>query len=258
MMSNLPPKPFNWPLVIFCIVLFLTIICLVYLQLPFGELLRSGENIMEYLSRYTRPDFSELPKYLWLMMSTVAIAFWGTVLSLTLSFFLAPIAAKNLSPHPFIYRIVRELLNFFRAMPDLVLALIFVAALGLGPLPGFLALGIHTTGFLGKFLAESMERVDKGIYEGVSATGTNTLQLIMYAAWPSILQEVIGYTLYIFDRNVRMATVLGLVGAGGIGVELNTTLRFFNYDKSATLILIILITIIAIDYLSTWLRKQVL
>ncbi len=257
-MSTLPPKPFNWPLVIFGIVLFLTIICLVYLQLPFGELLRSGENIREYLSRYNRPDFSEFAKYIWLMMVTVIIAFWGTALSLTLSFFLAPIAAKNLSPHPFIYRIVRELLNFFRAMPDLVLALIFVAALGLGPLPGFLALGIHTTGFLGKFLAESMERVDKGIYEGVSATGTNTLQLIMYAAWPSILQEVIGYTLYIFDRNVRMATVLGLVGAGGIGVELNTTLRFFNYDKSATLILIILITIIAIDYLSTWLRKQVL
>ncbi|MGK7879061.1 MAG: phosphonate ABC transporter, permease protein PhnE [Crocosphaera sp.] len=257
-MSKLPPKPFNWPLVIFALVLFLTIICLVYLQLPFGELLRSGENIMEYLSRYNHPDFSELPKYLWLMLVTVIIAFWGTVLSLTLSFFLAPIGAKNLSPHPFIYRIVRELLNFCRAMPDLVLALIFVAALGLGPLPGFLALGIHTTGFLGKFLAESMERVDKGIYEGVSATGTNTLQLIMYAAWPSILQEVIGYTLYIFDRNVRMATVLGLVGAGGIGVELNTTLRFFNYDKSATLILIILITIIGIDYLSTWLRKQVL
>ncbi|WP_035799973.1 phosphonate ABC transporter, permease protein PhnE [Crocosphaera chwakensis] len=258
MMNSLPPKPFNWPLLIFGIVLILTIICLVYLQLPFGELLRSGENITEYLSRYTRPDFSEFPKYLWLMMITVAIAFWGTILALSLSFFLAPIAAKNLSPHPLSYRIAREILNFFRAMPDLVLALVFVAALGLGPLPGFLALGIHTTGFLGKFLAESMERVDKGVYEGVSATGTNTLQLILYAAWPSILQEAIGYTLYIFDRNVRMATVLGLVGAGGIGVELNTNLRFFNYEKAATLMLIILFTIVAIDYLSTWLRKQVL
>ncbi|MDJ0662729.1 MAG: phosphonate ABC transporter, permease protein PhnE [Crocosphaera sp.] len=257
-MSKLPSKPFNWSIVIFIIVLVLTLICLVYLQLPFGELFRSGGNIAEYLSRYTHPDFSEFFKYLGLMISTVAIALWGTVLSLTLSFFLAPIAAKNLSPHPLIYRIAREMLNFFRAMPDLVLALVFVAALGLGPLPGFLALGIHTTGFLGKFLAESMERVDKGVYEGVSATGTNTLQLIMYAAWPSILQEVIGYTLYIFDRNVRMATVLGLVGAGGIGVELNTTLKFFNYEKAATLMLIILVTIIMIDYLSTWLRKKVL
>ncbi len=257
-MSKLPSKPFNWVFVIFGIVLFLMIICLVYLQLPFGKFFRSGEDMAEYLSRYTRPDFSELTKYIWLMITTVIIALWGTVLALSLSFFLAPIAAKNLSPNPLIYRIVREILNFFRAMPDLVLALIFVVALGLGPLPGFLALGIHTTGFLGKFLAESMERVDKGVYEGVSATGTNTLQLIMYAAWPSILREAIGYTLYIFDRNVRMATVLGLVGAGGIGVELNTTLRFFDYDKSATLILIILMTIIAIDYLSTWLRKQVL
>ncbi len=258
MMSKLPPKPFNWPLLILGIVLFLTIICLVYLQLPFGELLRSGDNIGEYLSRYTRPDFSELLTYLWLMVGTVAIALWGTFFSLTLSFFLAPLAAKNLSPHPFIYRIVREILNFFRAMPDLVLALVFVAALGLGPLPGLLALGVHTSGFLGKFFAESMERVDKGVYEGVSATGSNSLQLIMYAAWPSILQEAIGYTLYIFDRNVRMATVLGLVGAGGIGVELNTNLRFFNYEKAATLMLIILVTIIAIDYLSTYLRKKVL
>ncbi|MGK7940644.1 MAG: phosphonate ABC transporter, permease protein PhnE [Crocosphaera sp.] len=257
-MSKLPPKPFNWPLLIFGIILVLTIICLVYLQLPFGELFRSGENIAEYLSRYTRPDFSEFPKYILLMVITVIIAFWGTVLALILSFFLAPIAAKNISPYPFIYRIARAILNFCRAMPDLVLALVFVAALGLGPLPGFLALGIHTTGFLGKFLSESMERVDKGIYEGVSATGTNTLQLIMYAAWPSILREVIGYTLYIFDRNVRMATVLGLVGAGGIGVELNKNLRFFNYEKSATLMLIIILTIIAIDYLSNWLRRKVL
>jgi len=126
----------------------------------------------------------------------------------------------------------------------------------MGPLPGALALGIHTAGFLGKFFSESLERVDGGVYEAVSATGASRLQVVMYAGWPSILREALGYTLYIFDRNVRMAAVLGLVGAGGIGLALHDTLRMFNYNESAALIIVILVTILIIDYLSTWLRGK--
>jgi phosphonate transport system permease protein len=169
---------------------------------------------------------------------------------------LAPFAARNLTPNKATYRLAREVLNFLRAMPDLLLALIFVAALGLGPLPGALALGVHTAGFLGKFFAESLERVDKGVIEAVQATGASRSQVVMYAGWPSILREAIGYTLYIMDRNVRMASVLGLVGAGGIGLALHDTLRLFKYGESAALIVVILTVILAFDYFSTWMRGK--
>ncbi len=255
-LPKLPPKPFNWLPIWLGLLLLIVVAAIVYLNLSFIDLLWGFSDLFEYLGRYTSPDFSEWIKYVGLMGQTVTIAFWGTVLAFVISVILTPFAAKNISPHPTIYRIVRELLNFLLALPDLVLALIFVAALGLGPLPGLLALGLHTSGFLSKFFSESMERVEPGIYEAVNATGANFLQLVMFAAWPSIIQEVIGYTLYIFDRNVRVATVLGLVGAGGIGIELSANLRFFEYSRSATLILVIIVTIVAIDYLSAWLRSK--
>ena len=253
----LPKKPINLiPLWIGLLVLAIGLV-IYHLGIAFQDLLWGFSDIFEYLGRYTSPDFSEGAKYLSLMVQTMAIALWGTALCFVISFALAPLAAKNISPHPAIYHTVREGLNFLRSMPDLVLALIFVAALGLGPLPGVLALGLHTAGFLGKFFADSMERVDKGVYEAIYATGANFLQLIMFAAWPSIIQEVIGFTLYMFDRNVRVATVLGLVGAGGIGLELTATLRFFEYNKSAALILIIILTVGVIDYISAWLRAKI-
>jgi phosphonate transport system permease protein len=190
------------------------------------------------------------------MMQTIATALWGTLVALVFAFLLAPFAARNLTPNKATYRLAREVLNFLRAMPDLLLALIFVAALGLGPLPGALALGVHTAGFLGKFFAESLERVDKGVIEAVQATGASRSQVVMYAGWPSILREAIGYTLYIMDRNVRMASVLGLVGAGGIGLALHDTLRLFKYGESAALIVVILTVILAFDYFSTWMRGK--
>lgn len=253
---KLPQKPFNWVPVWIGLLVLMVGAAIVYLNLSFSDLLWGMSDIVEYLGRYTSPDFSQWINYLGLMGQTMAIALWGTAIALTISVILTPFAAKNISPHPVIYRVVREFLNFMLALPDLVLALIFVAALGLGPLPGVLALGLHTSGFLSKFFSESMERVDKGVYEAINATGANFLQLVMFAAWPSIIQEVIGYTLYIFDRNVRVATVLGLVGAGGIGIELNANLRLFEYNNSATLILIIIVTIVAIDYCSSWLRSR--
>ncbi len=252
----LPKKPFNpapvW-LTAWLAVLWLIVIDL---QLSFETLLYGVQDIFEYLSRYSTPDFSDISRYLQLLAQTLATALWGSALALAVAVLLAPLAARNLAPSPAVYRIARESLNFMRAMPDLLLALIFVAALGLGPLPGALALGIHTAGFLGKFFAESLERVDGGVYEAVAATGASQLQIVMYAGWPSIQREALGYVLYIFDRNVRMASVLGLVGAGGIGLSLHDTLRMFNYNQSAALIIVILVTILIIDYLSTWLRGR--
>jgi phosphonate transport system permease protein len=253
----LPKKPFNPAPVGLTLWLAVLWLIVVDLELDFQTLLYGYEDIIEYFSRYSAPDFSNLSRYLELLGQTLATALWGTVFALLVALVLAPFAARNLAPHPAAYRAAREVLNFMRAMPDLLLALIFVAALGLGPLPGALAIGVHTAGFLGKFFAESLERVDKGVYEALEATGAGRMQTVMYAGWPSIQREALGYVLYIFDRNVRMASVLGLVGAGGIGLALHDTLRLFNYGESAALILVLLVTILVIDNLSTWLRRKI-
>ena len=252
----LPKKPFNPTPVWLSGWLALIWLIIVDLDLSFETLLYGVQDIVEYFSRYSTPDFSDISRYLDLLIQTLATALWGSALAFIVAVLLSPLASRNLTPNATVYRIAREALNLMRAMPDLLLALIFVASLGLGPLPGALALGIHTAGFLGKFFSESLERVDGGVYEAVSATGASRLQVVMYAGWPSILREVLGYTLYIFDRNVRMAAVLGLVGAGGIGLALHDTLRMFNYNESAALIIVILVTILIIDYMSTWLRGK--
>lgn len=252
----LPPKPFNPTPLWLSAWLALLWLIIFDLELSFTTLLYGVQDIIEYFSRYSTPNFAHLSRYMALLGQTLATALWGSALAFVVAALLAPFAARNLAPNPATYRIARELLNFMRAMPDLLLALIFVAALGLGPLPGALALGIHTAGFLGKFFSESLERVDGGVYEAVAASGASRMQIVMYAGWPSIQREALGYVLYIFDRNVRMAAVLGLVGAGGIGLALHDTLRMFNYDESAALIIVILVTILIIDYLSTWLRGK--
>ena len=252
----LPKKPFNPTPVWLSAWLALLWLIVFDLDLSFETLWYGVNDILEYFSRYSTPNFSDISRYLELLAQTLATALWGSALAFIVAVLLAPFASRNLAPNPVAYRVARELLNFMRAMPDLLLALIFVAALGLGPLPGALALGIHTAGFLGKFFAESLERVDAGVYEAVAATGASRVQIVMYAGWPSIMREALGYVLYIFDRNVRMAAVLGLVGAGGIGLALHDTLRMFNYDQSAALIIVILISILIVDYLSTWLRGK--
>jgi phosphonate transport system permease protein len=252
----LPARPFNPTALVALIWLCTLVWAFVDLELAQSDLRGALAAFAEYAARYARPDLSELPTALALMGQTLAMALWGTALAFALGAVLAPLAAAALTPNAICYRLVRELLNLLRALPDLLLALLLVTAFGLGPLPGLIALGLHTAGFLGKFLAESMERVDRGIYEGVRATGAGSVQLIMFAAWPMILREAIGYTLYIFDRNVRMATVLGLVGAGGIGKAIYDLIRIFEFSRASGMLLVMITTIIAIDYGTTWLRNK--
>lgn len=216
-----------------------------------------GPDIAEYLSRYLHPDFGPWRSYLGLLGQTLSIALWGTALSFLVSVLFAPLGARNFSPHGGIYHAVRLVQTFFRSMPDLLLALIFVSAVGLGPMPGIMALALHTSGFLGKFFSENLEHVDPGGCEALKAGGAGYLQVLLFAGWPGMLRETIGYSLYIFDRNVRMAMVLGLVGAGGIGRTLNDALRVFKYNQASAILLLILLTIVSIDLLSNWLRRKV-
>lgn len=252
----LPPKPRNLFPVWLTLTLALAWLLIWHLDISLQTLLWGWQDLVEYFGRYTQPNFRETPTFLWLMLETMAMGLWGTVIAFGLGFLLAPYAARNLSPNAWVYNFTRELLNFMRAMPDILLALIFVSSFGLGPLPGALALGIHTAGFLGKFFAESLERVDKGSYEALDAVGAGLSQKVMYAGWPSILREMSGYTLYILDRNIRTGAVLGLVGAGGIGIALYDALRMFNYHQAAALLLVMLAVILVVDRLSSWVRNR--
>jgi phosphonate transport system permease protein len=227
-----------------------------HLRINFTVLMNSGSDFIEYLSRYSTPSREGIGTGLVLMGQTLAMALWGTLLAGVMGFILAPLACRVLSPHPVVYRVVRELLCGCRALPDLALALLLVDAIGLGALPGVLALAIHCTGFLGKFYAECMERVDRGTYDAIRATGASWPQLLMYAAWPAILRESLGYLFYIFDRNVRMASVLALVGAGGIGQQLSTALHLFEYQHALTQLLIIFLTLLVVEHASSWIRTR--
>ncbi|MFC5653236.1 phosphonate ABC transporter, permease protein PhnE [Paenibacillus solisilvae] len=215
-------------------------------------------HMKDFLSRALPPDLSILGRLIAPTIETIQIALIGTTLAVILSILLGIGAARNMSPHPVIYSICRMILNFLRATSELIFALIFVSAVGLGPFPGVLAIGLHSAGMLGKFYAEAIENVSKGEIEALQAAGANKWQVLRFAVWPQILPDFVTVNLYRWEYNIRSATVLGLVGAGGIGFELMTTMRLFRYEETATVILIILVTVTLIDSISTRIRRKVM
>jgi phosphonate transport system permease protein len=192
------------------------------------------------------------------MLETLEMALWGTLLSVLLSIPLAYFAAANYAPNRFAYNLSRSTISLFRAIPELVSALFLVLAFGFGPIAGFLALGIHGAGFLGKFYAEDIENADRGPQEALQSIGAGKIKTLWYGVLPQVLPQYIAYTLYIFDRNVRMATVIGIVGAGGIGLELKGRFDMFNFDHVGTILVIIFITVFLLDQFSARLRRRIL
>ncbi|MGP9784239.1 phosphonate ABC transporter, permease protein PhnE [Glutamicibacter sp. AOP12-B1-11] len=187
---------------------------------------------------------------------TLWIGLLGTTLSIPTALLLAVLAARSTSPHPLAYQISRAILSFFRAVPDIVFALIFVTAVGLGPFAGVLALICHNTGVMGKLWAESMEETDHGPQEALSTTGASRLQQIAHGSLPLVVPQFIGLLLYRFDVNVRSSLVLGLVGAGGIGLLINQAIKSFQFDTMLTHIIIVLLLIIVVDQASGFIRRR--
>jgi phosphonate transport system permease protein len=190
-------------------------------------------------------------------LETVQMALAGTFLSLLVAFPIGFLAARNTTPHPIVYRSVRTLLNFLRTIPDLALGLLFVAAVGLGAFAGTLALAIHTSTVLGKLLSESVENIDEGVVEAIRATGAGYAQILSFAVVPQILPDLISFTLYRLETNIRAASVLGLIGAGGIGYLMNTSFRTFQYQEAAAIVLVLIALVMVVDYLSSRLRSMV-
>jgi len=190
-------------------------------------------------------------------LETVQMALAGTFVALLAAFPLGFFAARNTTPHPAVYFSVRSVLNLVRTIPDLALGLLFVAAVGLGAFAGTLALAIHTATVLGKLLSESVENIDEGVVEAIRATGAGYGQILSFAVLPQILPDLISFTLYRLETNIRAASVLGLIGAGGIGYLMNTSFRTFQYQEAAAIVLVLIALVILVDHLSSRLRNLV-
>ena len=204
------------------------------------------------------PSTERLEAVLWSLLQTFQMAVAGTILGLALSLPLAILAAPSLSPHPFVVWIVRGVVALFRTVPDLVWAIVFVIAVGLGPAAGVLALMVDTTGFAARFFAEAMEETDKGPREALSALGASRSGIIFSAVIPQALPSMINTSLFSLEKATRGSVVLGLVGAGGIGIELKVSLELFEYDQAATIIIAIFLLVLVVERASTWVRNRVL
>jgi phosphonate transport system permease protein len=168
------------------------------------------------------------------------------------------LASRNYTPHRLVYSLARGWLSFHRAMPELIIALFLVLMYGFGPVAGVLALGIHTSGVLGKFFADEIENAPPGPQMALSASGASALKVLRYAVFPHVFPAWIAYVQYIFERNIRTATVLGIVGAGGIGMELKGRWDLFDYGHVTTILLVIFITVVLLEYFSQKLRDKTL
>ncbi|MEO8038251.1 MAG: phosphonate ABC transporter, permease protein PhnE [Betaproteobacteria bacterium] len=227
-------------------------------ELSLGELVRGAGWMGEFLGRMLPPHWGYLGALLPKAGETLQIALWGTLLALVLALPLTFLGARNFSPNPVLYHGVRQIFNAVRGINELVFALLFTAAVGLGPFAGVLALAIHGAGMLGKFFCDAIEEVDPGPVEALRATGARPLQIAAFAVLPQVWPSWISAGLYRFETNLRSATVLGMVGAGGIGFELVASMKLFQYEDTAICVLLILAMVMATDALASRLRAKVL
>ena len=218
-------------------------------------LFSNSANVREFSRELIHPDFGDLNTDIAAMWLTVQIALWGTLLAIVLAIPLGLAAARNVSP-PWVQQPVRRLLDLLRAVPDLVVAELFIVAVGLGPLPGVLALAVNTGGVLGKLFSEAVETIDARPVEAVRATGAATLQEIAWGVIPQVAPLWTSYALYRFESNARSATVLGLIGAGGIGQLLFDSLNAFKFSQTATIVIVIIAAVSLIDLLSQAMRSR--
>jgi phosphonate transport system permease protein len=195
-------------------------------------------------------------KWLKMLGETILISYVGTLIGAVLAFALNFFAAENTSPAPWLRFIMRRLLEFARTVPGIVFALIFVIAFGLGPMAGVLAVAIHSTGALGKQFSEIVENADMKPVEGIRSTGASWISCMRFAVLPQVLAGYASYALLRFEINVREASVMGFVGAGGIGQELVVAIRKFYYSDVSAILVTIIVTVFIIDILTGWLRSR--
>ena len=218
------------------------------------DLVRDAGNMGTYASGFFPPDFSEWRLYLKEMVITLHIALWGTLLAVVCAVPCGLLCSGNIAP-AWIHQPLRRLMDAARAINEIVFAMPFVVAVGLGPFAGVLALFVHTTGVLAKLFSEAVEAIDPQPVEGIRSTGATKLEEVMFGVIPQVLPLWISYSLYRFESNVRSAAVLGIVGAGGIGVVLWEIIRAFEYAQTCAVMIMIIVTVSFIDLVSSRVRS---
>ena len=224
-------------------------------EVSLGRMIEGLPFMWDFLRRMIPPDLSVLGNALRGAMETIQIAVVGTAVAAVLALPMGFAAARNAAP-PWLFYWARSLLNAFRAVDTLVYALFFVAAVGLGPFPGVLAVMVYTATVLAKLYSEAIEAIEPGPVEAVRATGATTLQVLRWGVLPQLMPQFLSFTLYRFETNIRAAAVLGFVGAGGIGFYIQTYLRLLNYPAAATVLLVLIGLVMIVDFASSRLRAR--
>jgi len=219
--------------------------------------LDDGQSVFAHPSEWFW-GITQKNKWLPLLGETLVIAYLGTIIGATFAFLSSFLAAQNLIKSAWMSFLARRVLEFLRTVPELVFALIFVVAFGLGPLPGVLALAIHSTGALGKLFSEVVENIDMKQVEGVSSTGANWTQTVRFAVIPQVVSNFASYALLRFEVNVRNAGVMGFIGAGGIGQELLVSVRKFYYSDVSAILILLVTTVMVIDFFTERLRHALI
>jgi phosphonate transport system permease protein len=212
-------------------------------------------NMAAYLSGFLTPDFSDWRAYLYQTGITIQIAIWGTLLAIVGAVPCGLLSSSNVAP-AWVYQPVRRVMDSCRSINEMIFAMLFISAVGLGPFAGVLALFMHTLGTLAKLFSEAVEAIDPQPVEGIRATGANKLQEIAYGIIPQVVPLWISYSLYRFESNVRSASVVGMVGAGGIGAILWDAIRSFNYGATAAMLIILVVVVSLLDLGSAHVRKR--
>ncbi|MEO1292594.1 MAG: phosphonate ABC transporter, permease protein PhnE [Pseudomonadota bacterium] len=263
MTSLAPPRveqPSGLAFLIYALSLAFIVWCFAGAGFSIDKVISSPPRFADFIDRAFPPntDPEVLTRLGWKMVETLQIALAGAVLGVILSVPIALLAARDLIVGRWVTEITRTILGFIRAVPDIAWALVFVVAVGLGPFAGMLAIMVDTIGFCGRFFADDMEAADKGPAEALTATGARKIDVVACATIPASMPAFISTSLYALEKAVRSSTILGLVGAGGIGIELKVGFDLFDYPTAMTVILMIAVVVIAIEQLSGWTRRRII
>ncbi|MCO7125060.1 phosphonate ABC transporter, permease protein PhnE [Sporolactobacillus shoreicorticis] len=261
LLQQMPPrfkKPslWTWLLSIFFLAFFLQ--GLLVSEISLERMIAGIGNMGRFLSSSFPPNLSRLPIILRAMIETFQMAIVGTVIGVLLSLPVALLISKNTTPHPLISSVLRSIVTLMRTIPDLVWALIFIISVGLGPLAGIFTIVIDTIAFCARFFSERIEEVDRGSLDAMSSTGAGKFGVYASMVIPVCFPSFVATSLFSVEKAVRSAVILGLVGAGGIGIELSTAMSLMKYDEAFTIILIIFMVVVVVEYTSGRIRKRFL
>lgn len=223
------------------------------------DLLRVANNLTRgasILAEFFPPNWDYLPQTFGPMLETFSMAVIASAIGCGLALPISFLASRVTTPNLAVFVANRGILNVIRALPDLLYALVFVAAVGVGPLPGVMALIFFNIGVVVKLLSETVDGVDRGPIEAANAAGGSRSQVVRWAVLPQVLPNYVAYSLYVFELNVRASAVLGIVGAGGIGNNINAARRFFQYDNLSVILIEIFVIVFVIEIISIWLRRR--